>query len=196
MRYLLAALLLLAVLPVISVLAAPAPEPSAILDIGPPPKGETGEEHCTSEIDVLKCAGLFYRALNVDAEMRKLPLVARIKDPRPWLASNLLIKKEDGGRRLRLMLHSGNRADQVIILNALVRADLQVKEERIKFLEKHILSAEDCIVRAERHIKTELNRNIADSFRKGINDLRSDGIPSLRTEITHLKRFAVINWAR
>lgn len=43
-------LLLLVMLPMINVFAAPAPEPYAILDIGPPRKGLTVEEFCQEMI--------------------------------------------------------------------------------------------------------------------------------------------------
>lgn len=198
MRYRLALLMLLAMLPAMNLLAAPVPDPSAVLDIGPPPKGWSMEKHCKREIDKLNYHdSLFCMAYEIDAEMRKLPSVVPSKDLWPRLARNLRVKEEDGGRRLRLTFRSGSRAEQVIIINALLRADLQAQERHIKDFEHWIRSHEKDIVHLENRIKWEQkDHDAVASYRKSINDLRSNRIPARRAEIARLKEFKVIKWAK
>lgn len=128
--------------------------------------------------------------------MRKLPLITRLESFQSWSARNLRITDGDEGRRLRVTLRSGSRAEQAIIINALLRADLQGKEDRIKDLEGCIRSHEESITELEKRIKVGLFRESHDSYRKSINNLRSNRIPSLRTEIARLKQLTVVRWAR
>lgn len=196
MRYRLAVLMLLAALPVMNVLAAPAPDPSAILDIGPPPKGETAEQHRKEQIDGLTCHVMLSMAWS-DPEVKKLPSITPMKDARPWLAKNLRITEAEGGRRLRFTFRAGTRAEQVNILNALLRIYLrQARDERIKFHEEILRRDEKCILELEKRIKSSRDPQEVASYQKGINDLRSIHIPARRTEVARWKQVAVIKWAR
>lgn len=195
MRYRLAALMLLAVLPLMNVLAAPAPEPYAILDIGPPPKGWSMEKHCKTAIHGQTCHGTL-SVVSCYADVGKLPSVAPFKDARPWLAENLRITEEEGGRRLRLTFRAGTRDEQVTILNALLRANLQARAEYVKFREEGLRSHENCVLELEKRIESGQQPNMVDTYQKGIDELRSIRIPECRAEITRLKQFAVIKWAK
>jgi len=196
MRYRLAALMLFAVLPMMNVLAAPAPDPYAILEIEKPPKGMTVEEHRKNEIHRLTSPHGFWNEIWCDPAVRKLPSVAPLKDARPWLTKNLRVTEEDGGLRLRLTFRAGNRAEQVVILNALLRSTLRSSEEYIKFREEGLRSYEACIVELEKRIKSGQHRESVDSYRKGIDELRSIRIPECRAEIARLKQLTVIKWAK
>jgi hypothetical protein len=197
MRYCLAALLLFAALPVMNVVAAPVPDPSAILDIGPPPKGWSMEKHLKSEIDdhLTSPYGRLF-AVWLDPEIRRLPSVAASKDARSWLTSNLRVTKEDGGSRLRLTFRSGKRAEQVAILNALLRAYIQAAKEKQRFHEECLRGEEEGIPELERRIASGQHRESIDRYRKAIEDGRSIHIPARRAEIARWKQIAVIRWAK
>jgi hypothetical protein len=195
MRYRLVALLLFAVLPAMSVLAAPAPDPSAILDIGPPPKGETAEQYRKRLIGAQTCHPTLCKWWS-DTEVRKLPSVARFKDARPWLAKNLRVTEEDGERRLRLTFRAGNRAEQLTIINALLRENLAVAEDAIKRDEEWIHIHEKGIRELEERIKSTRDPQQVASHQKGIHYLRTNEIPACRADIARWKQIAVIKWAK
>jgi hypothetical protein len=198
MRYRIAALLLFAGIPTITVLAAPAPEPSAILDIGPPEKGEARAQHCKREIRNLDDRWAMMSTVWRDLKGSKLPSIVARKDPRAWLAQNIRITKEDAeGRRLRLTFVAGNRTEQVAILNSVLQVYLQRhREERILFYVKNIDWDEKCIVELGKRIDSVQDPRMAESYKKGINDLRSIHIPKKRAEVARLKQIAVIKWAK
>lgn len=196
MRYRLAALMLLAVLPLMNVLAAPAPEPYAILDIGPPPKGETAEQYRKRQIE----APTSPHGLSMwwsDAGVRKLPSVAAMKDARPWMAKNLRITEEEGGRRLRFTFQAGTREERVALLNALLRIKLSRDEENIKHGEETLRKHEKTIADAEKHMASgTCPADLIAAYRKGIDELRANQLPELRTAIARLKQIGVIQWAK
>lgn len=195
MRYRVAALFLFAMLPVLNVLAAPAPDPSAIVDIGPPPKGETAEQYRKRQSESQTCHFMLCRWWS-DPEVKKLPSVAAMKDARPWLAENLRITEEEGERRLRFTFRAGTHAEQATIINALLRVNLAVEERGIKGSEKCLRMYENCILDLEKRIKSSQNPQEAASYRKGIEELRSIDIPARRAEIARRRQFAVIRWAK
>lgn len=123
MLLLLLAALPLAVLPVKNVLAAPAPDPVGILDIGSPPNGWTAEQNLNEQIKFMTSIKILDRVCS-DPEVRKLFLVVSVKDARPWLAKNLWVKPEKGDRLLRFAFRAGKRNEQVTIINAFLRANL------------------------------------------------------------------------
>ena len=88
--------------------------------------------------------------------MNKLPSVARLKDDfRPWMVKNLHVTQEDGERRLRLTFRAGSRAEQVVILNALLRVYLkQGVEDSIKIQEESLRWKENRIVELEKRIES------------------------------------------
>ena len=199
MRYRLAVLMLFAVLPVMNVLAAPAPAPSAVLDIEPPPKGWSMEKHLESEIGHLTAPYGMPFTVWLDPEIRKLPSVAAKKDvreARSWLAKNIRVTKEDGGRRLRLTFRAGNRREQIAILNKLVRVYIHEGKKRQQFLEKCLRKDEKCVVELEERIKSGQHPRMVDEYKKGIEELRSIHIPARRAEIDRYKKIAVIRWAK
>jgi hypothetical protein len=196
MRYCLAALVLFAVLPVMNVLAAPAPDPSAILYIGPPPKGWSLEQHLDSEIrdHLIDPYGHLF-AVWLDPEIRRLPSVAALKDARSWLSRNLRITKE-GGSRLRLIFRAGNRQEQVAILNTLLRAYIKAAKKKQQFHEQCLAGEEDGVPDLERRIASGSPPGMDDRYRKAIENLRTIHIPARRAEIARWKQIAVIKWAR
>lgn len=200
MRYHLTVLLLLLLVipPVMTVLAAPVPAPSAILDIGPPPKGKTAEEHAKEEIGRMDFGHGMLNDVWCTPEIRKMPSVARFKDARPWLAENIRIKPEKEGRHLRLTFRAGTRDEQVAILNELMRVNLRAEKTRIKFFEdcirtheKRALDLEDCIESGR-----ERDPRYVAKYRKTIDELRSTRIPECRAEIDRMKQVTVIKWAK
>jgi hypothetical protein len=205
MRYRVPVLMLLmlpAMLPVMNVLAAPVPDPSAILDIGPPPKGMTAEEYCKDTNHRLTnprpYSSYIWFAGGGDPEMDKLPSVGRLKDGfRPWIVKNIRVTSEDGERRLRLTFRAGSRAEQVVIINALLRVYLRGSMEGcIKIQEEALRWQENRIVELEKRIASGQFRDFIDSYRQGINDLRTSRIPATRAEIARLKQNSVIKWAK
>jgi hypothetical protein len=201
MRYSLAVLMmlmLLAMLPVMYLPAAPAPEPAyAILHIGPPPKRMTADEYYKDTIYRLTDPGCFLWHVGVDTEVSKLPSVAPLKKASPWLAKNIRVVKEKGECRLRLTFRAGKRGEQVAILNSLLRYYLRYSvEDDIRIGEKQPLWQENCADELERRINSGQHPESVDSYRKGINELRSIVIPSLRAELARLKQVSVIKWAK
>jgi hypothetical protein len=218
MRYRLAALMLFAMLSVMSLLirpapapaildiespskamdpvAAPDPEPYGILDIGPPPKGETAEQYRQRQ-SVYKTGDCTLSM--VSYRVRKLPSVAPLANTHPWLVKNLRVTAEEGDRRLRFTFGAGTRAERAAIINAFLRVslnwhdiggiDLKWKEECLRMYERNILDL-------EKRIQSTKDPREAASYQKGIDKMRSVGIPELRAEIARLKQYAVIKWAK
>lgn len=203
MRYrliVLVLLMLLVVLPVMNILAAPVPAPSAILEIEAPPKDWSMEKHLDYVIgENLTCPYSMPFTVWLDPEIRKLPTVAAKKDViegRSWIAKNVRVTKEDEGRRLRLTFQAGNRREQVAILNALLRVYIQVRKKKEKSLEEHLRWQENCILELEQRIASGQQPRMVNSYRESINDLRSNLIPATRAKIDRYKQLAVIKWAR
>ena len=203
MRYRLSVLMLLMLLTVLAVknvLAAPAPAPSAVLQIELPPKDWSMEKHLEYIIDQnLTCPHSMPFAVWLDPEIRKLPSVAArkdVKEARSWLAKNIRATKEDEGRRLRLEFRVGNRREQVAILNTLLRVYIQVRTKEQKSLEKHLHWQENCILELEQRIASGQQPGMVNSYRESINDLRSNLIPATRAKIDRFKKIAVIRWAK
>lgn len=133
MRYRLAVLMLLmllAVLPMMDVLAAPAPDPYAILDIGPPPKGKTAVQYLKDHIALQTHLDTLNTVCSYP-EVKKLPTISALKDGRPWLAKNLRVTPEKGGRLLRFTFRAGKRNEQVTIVNAFLRASILWNESSL-----------------------------------------------------------------
>lgn len=196
MRYSFAILMVFALMPVIHVLAAPAPDPYAILDIGPPPKGETAEQYRKRMIGA-QTGRITLCDWMSDPEVKKQPSVAAMKDPRPWLAKNLRISEEDGGRRLRFTFRAGKRSEQVIILNALLRINLHAHDGTIKWGEECFRIHKKGILELEERIKYARNPQEAATYQEGIEEIRSIRIPELRDAInSQKKRLTVIKWAK
>ena len=194
MRHLLPALMLLSMLSVMNLLAAPIPEPYAILELPAPPKGVSPEQYARDQIRGTTSRGTLNRTMT--DEVRKLPSILHLEDARPWLAKHLQVTQEDGGRRLRFTFGAGTRAEQVIILNAFLRASLSWQEESIKWAEECIRIHEKKIPELEKRI--ELSRDPQDimTYQRGIDELRSIRIPDCRAEIARLKQFVVSKWAK
>jgi hypothetical protein len=194
MRYRLAVLLLFAVLPVMSVLAAPAPDPSAILDIGPPPKVQTAEEYCQFLISRLpNLCGYYARA---DPAMKELPSLVRQKYPWLWLEKHLRVTPENGGRRLRLTFRAGSRDEQRVILNALGRTYLRMfVAYNIKRLELGDRLSEAGKPGLAKLIKETRN---PDSLEKYLEQQARGEIAEAygRAEMARLKQITVIKWAK
>jgi hypothetical protein len=195
MRFRLAVFMLFAALPIMNVWAAPAPEPYAILDIGPPSKGTTPEQYRKDQIEALYSDPTLGAAWR-DRTVRNLPSIAPFKDARPWLAKNLRITEEDGGRRLRFTFQAGTRDEQAAILNALLRALLYWQELSIKGDEEWMRIHEKGIRQLEEQIRTARNPQEVASHQQGIDNLRTKIIPAHRAEIARLKQYEVIRWAK
>ncbi|HEY7155971.1 MAG TPA: hypothetical protein VH575_18550 [Gemmataceae bacterium] len=206
MRYRLAALMLFAVLsvmlftvlPMMNVLAAPILNPWAILDIGPPPKGKTPEQHLKDQIEFKTSLDTLNDVCS-DPEVKKLSSVASMKDARPWLATNLRVTPEDGGRRLRFKFRAGTRDEQVTILNAFLRDSLHWHDldgMTLKRREEWLRWSENQILELERRIESGQQPHMVDTYREGINYLRYTRIPELRTDIARRKQYAVVKWAK
>lgn len=195
MLYRIAAVMFFALLTVMNLLSAPAPPPSAILDIGPPPKDETVEQYRKRLIEAQTFHGTLCSWWK-DPHVRKLPSVARFEDARPWLAKNLRVTPEKGWRRLRFTFRAGSRAEQVAIINALVRYNLAVAEHAIKRQEYWIRDAEKNILELEKRILSTRNPHEAVSYQDGIKEIRTIRIPEHRADIARWKQIRVIKWAR
>ncbi len=201
MRYRLAVLmllLLLAMLLVMDVLAAPAPDPYGMLDIGPPPKGKTAQEYLKDQIE-FKTHQLILSAVCSDPGVRKLPSVASMKDARPWLAKNLRLTPEEGGRRLRFDFRAGKRNEQVAVINAFLRASISwndVQGMTLKCSKEWVQRGEKSILELEQRIASGQHPHMVDTYQKEINYMRYTSIPELRAEIARLEQYAVIRWAR
>ncbi|MGH7173711.1 MAG: hypothetical protein ACRELG_25800 [Gemmataceae bacterium] len=196
MRYRLAVLTVFAVLPLMNALAAPAPEPYAILDIGPPPKGMTTEAYSQSVSKALSDPDGVPRDLRAVAEVRKLPAVAALKDARPWLAKNIHITTEAGGRLLRVTFRAGSHAAQVTIVNAMLRLYVRHKKEALQRQERILRKKEALLLDLKKRLSAEKNPNMISSYKKAISEMRSIQIPARRAEIARLKQIAVTKEAK
>lgn len=195
MRYRLTVLMMILLFPVMNLLAAPVPDPSAILDIGPPPKGETAEEYRKRIIGAQSSDSMWCNVLS-DPAVKKLPSIASKKDPCPWLEKNLRVKQEDGTRRLRFTFCAGTRDEQVTIINAVLRVNIYKHGRALKSQEEGLRSHEKSIVDLEERINSSQNPQEVASYQDGIKELRSIAIPERRAAIARLKQIAVIKWAR
>lgn len=199
MRYRLAVLMLLmlfSALPMLNVLAAPAPAPWVILDLGPPPKDETLDKHLDHEIDLLTSPEDYLFFVWIDPEIPKLPSVAALKNGRPWLARNLRVRKLKGSR-IELTFRGGERREQVAVLNTLLRLYMKAKKDHLKnFLEKNLRWCENNVVELEERIKSGQHPRMVNQYREGIKELRTIEIPARRAEVERYKKIAVIKWAR
>ena len=196
MRYCLI-VVLFAALPLMNVLAAPAPDPFAILDIGPPPKGQSAEEYREMNIeDLTRIHGSILGPVWLDPEVKKLPSVARLKEARPWLSKNLEITPVPGETRLRLKFRAGSRAEQVAILNSVLRVNRRFDRKHLQFQEEILHRDEACILDLDKRIESGQHPRMVASYQQSINDLRSIHIPTRRAEIARLKQIAVIRWAK
>ncbi len=196
MRYCFPALLLLAVLPLLNVGAAPAPEPWAILDIGPPRKGMTAEKYRQQQIDSLTGPDGILVRVWFEPGVKKLPSVAPLKDVQvcPWLTKNLRITEEEGGRHLRFTFRAGNRDEQVVILNALLRVYLRSEAEQVEFHER-FLPAMASGPQLAKLLKEEKNPDNLKRLQKQAEETKARAA-DIRTEIARLKQVAVIKWAK
>lgn len=197
MRWRIVPLLLLSVLPTMDLLAAPAPEPYAIVDIGPPPKGRSATGYYKAEIGHLGGPGGALDIAAGDAKVEKLQSVAALKKgEREWLRKNLRITKEDEGNRLKLTFQGGTRAEQVVILNTLLDVYIQYKKQKVQYYERGLRSDADCVLELEKRIKSGQHPGMVKTYRKGIEDLRTIHIPATRAEIARLKQIAIIRSAK
>jgi hypothetical protein len=191
MRYCLAILMLFVAPPAMHLLAAPIPAPSAILEIEPPPKGESMEKHLEYVIDhyLTDPYGRLF-AVWLDPEISRLHSVAAKKNAAHfWLSRNIRVTKE-GGRRLRLTFRGGNRQEQVAIINTLLRVYIQVQKKEQESLEDCLRDDEKCIRDLEQRIASGQHRESVDDYRQGIEELRSIRIPARRADIDRLKQIA------
>lgn len=198
MRYRIAVLmllLLLIVLPVLDVLAAPAPNPYAILAIGPSPDLKVSDEQYRKGQKEAQTCDIHLIRVFRDPEVSKLPSIVRMKDPLPWLRKNLQVAEEDGGRRLRFTFRAGTRAEQVTILNANLRANIANRDGSIKNGEEGLRIVEKDLIGVEQRLKSG-----TDEFPKqlveAIHYLRNKQIPEIRAAIDRVKQTTVIKWAR
>lgn len=200
MRYRVVVLMLLLLLvgtPIIYLPAAPAPEPvHGILDIGPPPKGKTAEEHLKFQMQS-KTDGFTWYGVTQDPEVMNLPSVAPLEDARPWLENNLRVTSEGGGRRLRFTFRAGKRNEQVTIINAFLRSRISLHQGgSLKLCEECLERAEKGILDLEQRIESGQFPHMVDKYQEGIKHLRFTYIPECHANIAYLKQYAVIRWAR
>jgi hypothetical protein len=199
MRYRLAALMLMAVLLLMCAMtlpAAPVPEHvSAVLDIGPPPESMTADEFCKQAIRGMTHPRGGLWDIKNNAVVKKLPSFARLKKEEvdPWLAKNLRIKEEKGGRHLRLTFWAGTRAEQVTILNALLQAytaqmkqTIKPHEEVLQLLEKQ---ASDCARNSKTYSK---ERELWQKREAGLKV----AMAPIKATIAQLRQIAVVKWAK
>lgn len=187
-----------AMLSAINLPAAPAPDPYAILDIGQPPKYRTAEQHLKFQIE-FNTSNEILNTVFYYPEVKKLPSVASRKDARPWLAKNLRVKPEDGGRLLHFTFRDGKRNEQVTIINAFVRANIHWQDlggNSMRACEEALRMAEDDVRKLEKRIESGPHRHMVDADRETINLLRYTRIPVIRAEIARRKQYGVARWAR
>lgn len=178
MRNRFAFLTLFAVLPGMNGWAAPAPPTSAILDIGPPHKGETPGKYRQVQIEHLTIPYLMLFHVWRDPEVSKLASVARFEDPRPWMSNNLEVTPVPGkDRLLRLRFRAGSTDEQVAILNSLLRVYLRLKKDK-EFQEKGIRLREKHLLDLKKTPAIEQGR----VYFKELKSLE-DGIAEVRAEI-------------
>lgn len=203
MRYRIAGLMLLFVLPVRYPFAAPAPErPYAILEIGQPPKGKTAEEHCKEQIHILTGLGGLLNNAWCDPEVRKLGLFdtarksAKRKPIFPWLQETMRVTAEKDGRRLRFTFHAGNRAEQVVVINALLRQYIRsIVTEPARNYEKFIHDNEEAAPNVAKLIKEErdVNTRMQYQAQRAASLARGE---EFRAELVRFKQVSVIKWAK
>jgi hypothetical protein len=199
MRYRVAALLLLAGLSAMHVFAAPAPEPYAILDIGPPRNGEQLEEHRNDEMGrLVHPYGVLARAWR-DPEVKQLRLIvavdARFDNPRQWLSKQFRIANEDGGTRLRVTFRGGDRQEQVVMINALLRSYMR---EHGKYLRRHeeiLRRYEKGLPKLIKLVDSPPDPRQVDCNKKELAVLRAE-LPKKRALVAACKQVAVIKWAK
>jgi hypothetical protein len=196
MRNRMVALVLLVMPPVMSTLAAPVPEPYAILDRGPLPKSERLQALRDSEIDGMTSPyGVLVNGARRDPEIRKLPAVAALKDPREWLAKNLHIAQEHDGDRLRITFRAGTRAEQVAILNAMLRSHMDRKAQTISRLEEILQRYEQSAKSRLEALQKLPGGMVRESFQAEW-EAAAAVTNQVRDEIARLRRIAVARWAR
>jgi hypothetical protein len=146
-----AALLLLAA----QTIAAPIPEPFAVLDSVPPPKGRSAEEHRRRVVTILTSPRTVPRTFTKedgkggmiggvrfeevgpevlsDPAVRQLKTVANMsaQEARTWLRNNLKVVSDGEGGRIRMKFSAGARAERVVVLNGLLRAYFRLRDEEL-----------------------------------------------------------------
>jgi hypothetical protein len=192
MRYRLIVLSLFAILPLMNVLAAPAPPISGILDIAPPPKGWSAEKHREMAISNLIDGMSGY--VWADPEVRKLKSVADRKDDYPWLMKNIRVAP-DGENRLRLTFRAGTDAEQATILNSLLCTYLRLSAEKRQRLEKSLRDSDEGTPRLLKLIKDERDDNRRKRYQEEWERSKVREA-DFRSEIARLKQIAVIRWAK
>lgn len=137
MRYRLTAFCFIVLLPAVS--AAPAPDPSVVLDIGPPRKGVSAEVHRQTEIGCLAHPRGMLADTWHDPEVQKLKSIPAPNEyPVHWLAKRIVAKQDGKSNCLRLTFRGGTRAEQVVILNTLARVYVSLKKKRLAAWEESI----------------------------------------------------------
>lgn len=203
MRYRIVALLFLFVLPVMYPFAAPAPKrPYAILDIGPPPKGKTAEEHRKVQIGYLTIPrGMLFRAW-CDPEVKKLGLYQKTnknvkrEDFDSWLGKTIQVTPEKGGRRLRLTCQVGSQAEQAVFLNSLLRQYVRtIVTEPVRNYEKFISDNKEAAPNIAKLINEEKDVKIRKQYQRQRKASLERG-EEFRDEIIRLKQVDVIKWAK
>lgn len=200
MRCRVAVLTLFALLPGMNGWAAQAPPTSAILDIGPPPKGWSMEKHRQEEIRHLT----YYRGMLTDVwgdpevtkTVPKLASITRWQDAGIWLSDNLEVTPVPGkDRLLRLKFRAGSTDEKVAILNSLLRINLQLVAERRERIEKKLQLVEGAVPELEKLVTATSDPIQQARYRKDLEKAPFE-IEQLRTEITRLKQAAVIRCAK
>jgi hypothetical protein len=196
MRNRFAALVLLVIPPVMNTLAAPVPEPYAILDCGPLPKTKRLQAVRNREIDgITSPHGLMVNGVCRDPVIRELPAVAALKDPRDWLAKNLYVTQENEGNHLRIMFRAGSRGEQVAILNSMLRTYLDRTARRLHDLEELLPHYEERAMNLFQATQMAQDAKSRDSFQKewqATETLANE----IRDEIVRLRRVDITRWAR
>ena len=194
MRYRLVALMLFVVLPVMNVLAAQAPEPYAILDLGPPPKDETAKQYREK---IIRCTNLSRWAVRGVVSRGKEVAFGRSNEGCSPLA---------GEKR---SCHSrGHCAPPPVYLPRRNSRGASDHHQRLsprrplfpgdEYQERRGIDppCEKDLLELETRIKSSRDRVEAASYKRGINEIRSIQIPASRTDIARRKQYAVIQWAK
>lgn len=130
--------------------------------------------------------------------MRKLPSITCRKDWRvfcPWIAKNLQLKQEKGSRHLRLTFQADSRAEQTTLLNALLRAYIQLQNETQELHERCLRNIEEGTPRLAKKLKEEKNPQKLRQYQKQWED-GEVAEKEYRFEIARGKRVAVLRWAK
>lgn len=199
MRYRLAVLILLillAVLPIMQLLAAPAPYPSAVLALGQSPDLNVLDEQYRKRQKEAQSSDVMALRVLHDPEVQKLSSIARMSDPLPWLSKNLRVVEEDGGRSLRFTWRAGTHDEQVTILNAYLRANLACEEASIKDGEAWLRIFEKDLIVLDQRLKSATHPKDIAMLHEAIYCVRTKQVPNLREMIARLKQTAVVKWAR